>query len=833
MNIKKILAGGLTAIAAGATVAFGAFAQSSSLGDYVSVSDGTLTSPAIVIASSAAHAPDQYPMDVVGAADIAAAVAGYATTPVSVGGGTETTVSGGAKLSTTSTKIYLGDSLTKSGLKTTLTSNDLPNVLASGAVSDSAGNSYPYDQYITVGAGTVTFGKVTMSDGSLSDPQVYINTGASTTTPLYNMTIVFNKVINVSNSDVQGNTIELFGQPYSIGAGSDYNTLILYASSNKQTISQGETVTVNIDGTDHDVGLIGTSSSTQAVITVDGESKTVTKGNSYTISGVNVYVEDVFYFGGGANAPPGSVVLSLSTGSSKLTLEDGDAVKVGTGTSETTIDGTLVTITGTSGQGISKITISVTAPDTSSAYILEGTPFSDPVFGSFKVAFGGMNTGATDTIKVDNSGTTGATVQMTDARGNQKTLTWAYTSSTSFSPRLNSSSAYQYHVVEGETVKKNDYVILSPSQESEFSHIFQYTSSSSLGSSGAYIDLRDVMSGTTTRVYLTDSGYKSGSFYVDGQQYFVTNASATGTSMKFTWGSGASAGSAGNSVMVYPLVKLKRGEWIAFTTNVTLTDGTTYELPTNTSFTYDAATMNGTTPQYGQVEYRITSGNVLTLADGSGNGFDHPSLLVLEEKGKDSNDNDVKNAVIVTVGDGSGSGVDLTIQAPTFTDSMASSASKESDTSVTVYGDRYGVIAEYDSDNQGLLTITYPDDQTTANVAIGSDPQFSTSGTAGTVEQAVHITTPVAKLANEINTDALSQDLILLGGPCANELVAQLMGTTKENCLDVWTYSKGIIKEYDNAFGSGHKALVVAGTTGQDTRDLAAMVMQGTLSYEA
>jgi len=831
MNIRKVLAGGLAALTAGATVAFGAFAQSTSLKDYVvATPEGVLTSPIIVVPSYEGITPPAgLAKDIVGAADIAAAVAGYATQEVSVGTGTTVSVSNGVDISTANTKIYLGDSLTKSGLKTTLTKNDLPTLLASGTVTDDSGNTYPYDQYITLSAGTVTAGK---SNGDLSDPAIYIDTGYSTTTPLYKISIVFNKLLNASSTDVQGNSIEILGQAYSIGAGSSDTKLVLYSSANKQTISQGETVTVNIDGVDHEIGLIGTSSTTTAVITVDGESRSVTKGNSYTIAGLNVYIEDVFYFGGGATAPPGQVVLSVSTGASKITLENGQPVKVGT--QDDIVDGTLVSITSTSGQGISKIEISVTAKDQNADYILEGEAFTDPVFGSFKIAFGGMNMGTTDTITVDNSGTTAASLKVTDYRGNEKTITWAYTSSSNFNPALNETSTRQFHVVEGEAVKKGDYVLLAPSQGSEFGHIMQYTSSGSLGQSGAYIDLKDVFTGTTTRVYLTEGNNWGGTFYIDGQQYYVNSSGSGSSDMVFTWGTTASRGSAGNETTVFPLIKLNGGEWFTLTTKVNLTDNTWYELPTGT-FKYNVSADYNSLKSLGRVKYNITNGD-LALANPSDNTqLQYPAVLVLEEKAKDANNNDVQDAIIVTIADGSGSGVDLTIQAPLLTATGASTGyTKESDNSVTVYADRRGTMVEHDTDSQGLVTITYPDEQATANVAVGPDPQFSVAGEAGTVEQAIKITTPVAKLDNEINTASLTGDLILIGGPCANKLVAQLAEdeTTGIPACDAWDLSKGLIKEVTNAFGSGKKALVVAGTTADDTRELAAKVMQGVLSFE-
>jgi S-layer protein (TIGR01564 family) len=121
-------------------------------------------------------------------------------------------------------------------------------------------------------------------------------------------------------------------------------------------------------------------------------------------------------------------------------------------------------------------------------------------------------------------------------------------------------------------------------------------------------------------------------------------------------------------------------------------------------------------------------------------------------------------------------------------------------------------------------------------VGIGSNPRFSVSGEAGTVQAAYQITTAIAKLASEVNTATLNRDVILVGGPCANNLVATLfnVATTYPECAADFTgLSDGIIREFTNAFGSGQKALVVAGVTADDTRALATRVLGGDLAHEA
>jgi hypothetical protein len=565
---------------------------------------------------------------------------------------------------------------------------------------------------------------------------------------------------------------------------------------------------------------------------VDGESKEVTQGNSYTISGLDVYADTVFYFP--KETQTSSVKLSFGKG--KLTLNNGQTAK--TGQSEDTIEGTLVGLTGSSTQGLSRLTIAVSAKDSGVDYILKDGTFEDPVFGSFKVANGGLTTGTTDSITIDNSGTTAASLKFTDYRGYEKSLSWLYTGTGSWAPALNASSTKTYHVVEGEAVPRNDYVLLTPSQRSEFSHIYQYTTYSSIGSSGAYIELKDTMSGTSQKVYLTDQSNCGGTFYVDGQQYYV-NVSSSTYAAYFTWGATANYQDAGTATTLYPLIQAAGGEWIALTTQVTLTNGTTYELPDKASFTYLNTTHNNSAQQWARLHYNISATHVMTIANPSTNVSIYPAVVVLEEEGKDSSNTNVRDAVIAYAADGSGSGVDVAIQTPLLsaatyycgTDTSGTCQALDSDNSVTEYYDRYGTFVSYDSDSNGLVEITYPDDQAYFNAAIGENPVFATSTSAGgTYKEAVPITNPVAKFASEVPaTSSLSQDVVSFGGPCANEFAKKVLneawGVT-DSCQayredsELNANGKGLFEIVEDVFSSGQKALIVSGWTGEDTRNL-------------
>ena len=70
-----------------------------------------------------------------------------------------------------------------------------------------------------------------------------------------------------------------------------------------------------------------------------------------------------------------------------------------------------------------------------------------------------------------------------------------------------------------------------------------------------------------------------------------------------------------------------------------------------------------------------------------------------------------------------------------------------------------------------------------------------------------------AKLASEI-VDPKSSNLVVIGGPCANSIAAQLLGYPK-NCLGGFVRGKAIVRLFDMG---GTSALLIAGATAADTR---------------
>ncbi len=141
----------------------------------------------------------------------------------------------------------------------------------------------------------------------------------------------------------------------------------------------------------------------------------------------------------------------------------------------------------------------------------------------------------------------------------------------------------------------------------------------------------------------------------------------------------------------------------------------------------------------------------------------------------------------------------------------------------------YGVFANLfvpaGTNDAETLTIEYPLVQRGARVLVTFGDVKTTKTTAGEVCSVADI--DVMSLLDSEVRDPTSYDLILVGGPCANNVVAQVPGFPA--CED-WPYQvgEGVVQLASN----GDKvALLVAGTEGKDTR-VAAKVLSKFSDYK-
>jgi len=141
----------------------------------------------------------------------------------------------------------------------------------------------------------------------------------------------------------------------------------------------------------------------------------------------------------------------------------------------------------------------------------------------------------------------------------------------------------------------------------------------------------------------------------------------------------------------------------------------------------------------------------------------------------------------------------------------------------------YGAVIRAPKSNAGAdrVVIDIPSSQVKATLTVGA--VGGAAVVAGETEQViVGITSPVAVLDTEVTSTHKAKNLVLIGGPCVNTLVADLASEDKfDYTCDTWPGRDfGLIKAIDDAFVTGKIALVVAGTTSDDTRTASTVLQQ-------
>jgi S-layer protein (TIGR01564 family) len=120
----------------------------------------------------------------------------------------------------------------------------------------------------------------------------------------------------------------------------------------------------------------------------------------------------------------------------------------------------------------------------------------------------------------------------------------------------------------------------------------------------------------------------------------------------------------------------------------------------------------------------------------------------------------------------------------------------------------------YDQEDDDSLVITYPDEYSYGLAFVSPTAAVATtSGGVETVEM-VPIQVGSAKLDTEI-ADATAQNLIVVGGPCANSVAATLMGNPAD-CAAGFVPGEAMIKLFEQT--NGKVAVLVAGYSALDTR---------------
>ncbi|MBN1275380.1 hypothetical protein JXA12_03740 [Candidatus Woesearchaeota archaeon] len=400
MNVKKAIKR-IAALAAGTTMVTATImgAMAYDLSDYPTpfIEDGLFVGKLVI-------GQEAQVQDVMGAIDLAASLQAAAVEEAgSADGVTSISASGGVLINTNSDDVHIGDDV--GAINIDYDEDDLPDLLATGNFKDDDRKEIEYDQSVRLGSMTVEYGQLDYDTYGKDSPEFYLDLGGSST-----MTFIveFDDEVTVAKL-TKSQSIEMFGMKYTfdpnMAVGDD--ELILYGSDLSVTVSQGEKVTVEVDGEEYDIEVLGGTDAGIVNIRVSGdgtETMSMTEGESEDIAGLEVFVEDVFV----STIGDESISAKIFVGSEKIIIPD-DAIAtsctVGSITEEITIGTDSDTqvyacVESTAGADFSDITalyfeVKMTEfehPDLDNddwEYIRMGEKFTDPLFG-FGVLFEGM-----------------------------------------------------------------------------------------------------------------------------------------------------------------------------------------------------------------------------------------------------------------------------------------------------------------------------------------------------------------------------------------------------------------------------------------------------------
>jgi hypothetical protein len=755
MEIKRAIAGGLAALAAGATLALGAGAVT--LGDFVTVTGNTMTSPYIVIGGNAAAE------DTLAAADVGVALAGQATKTVTIPGAQGVmSVANGALIEGETYKLYVGTPLNDADRKPDLTKDELPVVLAGGTVDQKTISDVDYSEYLSMGGQTVSWSK----EGEWTEPA--LNLGFGTSNAAYTYKVVFDSGLDTEY--IESKEIVLLGKTF-VFSGQDSDlvntSIVLYAAGQTETVSAGSSTTVTIAGSDYAITVVGIDTNGDtATLDINGEAFDVAddsaNGDTYVTKGdLNLYIKSIRAF----KFPAESGSVQVFIGSEKLTL---DATNNEITKGQTIVDGAWVNFTTVVDDKIYEMQITYT-PD-EEQFLLADEALSDGIFEAFEIAYGGiypaLDSASKDKVEIIKSASTKTKLTFTNKAGNSCSMNVFNTTAWSYGTKPIQVDNTDVNVsTTADNIEEGEYFLASQGFNS---YILQYVSTDSTNN---LIRLKDVCSGTTF-----DASTTTQFFYLGGQKYnFDIDVGNELLEVNMT------GGAANAAVPLYTSHKASVVLLAGEPGNMTVV-----EAP------FDAAGVQGAT--------QATLYVVTTLDSSSEIGT-----------------------------------IDVFNDTTAMSGGLISKDDTDYEYGVTTSGTY--VIRNTDSDTLKIYTPTVP---TPVYVGVGSNPSF-TAGEGvegGTVEQAVQIKNSVSKMESEISTSTLDRDVVLLGGPCANGLVATVlnMSAAKPQCVADFTAmypTEGVIKVVTDAFGSGQKALVVAGVDRTATRNLAVKVMQGTVSYSA
>ncbi len=801
MGIRKITALGGALLITGTVIA-GSFAYD--LGQYPAkyIVDGQFNGK-IVVGENAAVP------DVLGAVDIAA---GLQAASVS-----KTVSAGGTKLSGDVKAVYGGNlQIRKSPM--TMFDGGSPKAFKDGVIRNSQGTT-DYRQHLIMGTSgvlqSITTNYLQDDDEKLADYLVF-----DTTLPFMEWYAEFpqgieSRVEGTALDDIEGVTFNILGADYSIVEATMDGTaveLTLMGGSVEDTLREGETKKYSVDGEDYEVTLVFVSDpntgSVQAKFSVNGElTDAMEEGDTETVSGgIQIGVRDIL-----VNSRDG--VASFYLGANKLLLSDPTA-------DDAAFDGTIeindesvsegaVSIRGQAIGSKYKINIiryrlTMDGDESSVAYVPAGKGvrelMRDPeglISPGLDIRYDGLSAPVVKPLKLAAISDDRYTMTFTNVNG--ETYTFPFLSNHEGVWRYGSRD-HDLVFVEGagganHTIGMDDYIILGNNRgpldaDKPVTRVIRYTDYDEVN---RVLSFEDLSNGKTLPVAVMPDG--TGTLILTTHSFIlnVSNVSAREPTLAMDLdASGTYAGVAKFVTWGGVIVDIAAG------VNVSSQVVTSSNPAALAEYVGNGKTLNGTAiGQEVKLSARVMSKNFGTVKS-----------------------DETLNWTIVRA---SGDEIDISIDASGYTGPVSSGTSSPSvgfhftdlDDDRNQGLTDWGILVDEYTDSSGPdeLTLHLPKTQRQAAVYVTyGDVTSVASGT--TTEKVNPVAVGLAVTDTEADGMVGKENLIVIGGPCANAIAAGLLDNP-EQCGAGFEPGMAIIRSWEE---DGKVAILVAGYDGADTR---------------
>lgn len=187
------------------------------------------------------------------------------------------------------------------------------------------------------------------------------------------------------DADFVGKTISIMGNDFTIGEVSSLgDKLVLLGGANKVSLGEGESTKVTVDGKSYDVGVQSVSSD-KVLLTVNGQSKSISQYDSDSVSGISVAVTDLVQ----SNRDSVKGYAEIVVGGQKITLENNKRVKINDEDVNKAYPMYDVTAALSAGSKLNTITLTYKVND--DVLLSAGDSLKDILFQTFAVKFEGTN----------------------------------------------------------------------------------------------------------------------------------------------------------------------------------------------------------------------------------------------------------------------------------------------------------------------------------------------------------------------------------------------------------------------------------------------------------